>query len=76
MNQGTTLIEEHITKWVNNLPKGGLYTPMAYLIGLPAKRVRPALVLMACELFGGRAEDALDEALGIELFHNFTLMHD
>jgi geranylgeranyl pyrophosphate synthase len=31
---------------------------------------------MACELFGGRAEDALDEALGIELFHNFTLMHD
>ncbi|MFZ1663865.1 MAG: polyprenyl synthetase family protein, partial [Flavobacteriales bacterium] len=42
----------------------------------PAKRVRPALVLMACELFGGRAEDALDEALGIELFHNFTLMHD
>jgi geranylgeranyl diphosphate synthase type II len=31
---------------------------------------------MACEVFGGKAEDALDEALGIELFHNFTLMHD
>ena len=58
------------------MPKGGLYEPMAYLIGLPAKRVRPALVLMGCELFDGRAEDALDEALGIELFHNFTLMHD
>jgi len=76
MNQHNKLIEEHITTWVKDLPKGGLYAPMAYLMGLPAKRVRPALVLMACELFGGRAEDALDEALGIELFHNFTLMHD
>ncbi len=70
------LIDKHITTWVDELPKGGLYAPMAYLMGLPAKRVRPALVLMACELFGGRADDALDEALGIELFHNFTLMHD
>ncbi|MBK8583711.1 MAG: polyprenyl synthetase family protein [Flavobacteriales bacterium] len=76
MNQHNKLIEEHITTWVKALPQGGLYAPMAYLMGLPAKRVRPALVLMACELFGGRAEDALDEALGIELFHNFTLMHD
>ena len=70
------LIDDHIKTWVQALPKGGLYEPMAYLIGLPAKRVRPALVLMGCELFDGRAEDALDEALGIELFHNFTLMHD
>jgi len=71
-----TLIEARIAEWSQQLPQGNLYTPMAYLMGLPAKRVRPALVLMACELFGGRAEDALDEALGIELFHNFTLMHD
>ncbi|MBP8823916.1 MAG: polyprenyl synthetase family protein [Flavobacteriales bacterium] len=71
-----SLIEARIAKWAQELPKGNLYAPMAYLMGLPAKRVRPMLVLMACELFGGRAEDALDEALGIELFHNFTLMHD
>lgn len=71
-----TLIEARIAEWSQQLPKGNLYAPMAYLMGLPAKRVRPALVLMACELFGGRAEDALDEALGIEIFHNFTLMHD
>lgn len=71
-----TLIEAQIAEWAKALPKGNLYAPMAYLMGLPAKRVRPMLVLMACELFGGRAEDALDEALGIELFHNFTLMHD
>lgn len=71
-----TLIETRIAAWIEALPMGNLYAPMAYLMGLPAKRVRPMLVLMACELFGGRAEDALDEALGIELFHNFTLMHD
>ncbi|MBS1938777.1 MAG: polyprenyl synthetase family protein [Bacteroidetes bacterium] len=71
-----TLIEARIAEWTQQLPQGNLYAPMAYLMGLPAKRVRPALVLMACELFGGRAEDALDEALGIELFHNFTLIHD
>ncbi|MGV9012900.1 MAG: polyprenyl synthetase family protein [Flavobacteriales bacterium] len=76
MNQHSKLIDEHITTWVNTLPKGGLYAPMAYLMDLPAKRVRPALVILGCELFGGQAEDALDEALGIELFHNFTLMHD
>ncbi|MCC6839370.1 MAG: polyprenyl synthetase family protein [Flavobacteriales bacterium] len=70
------LIEARIAEWAKELPQGNLYAPMAYLMGLPAKRVRPLLVLMACELFGGRAEDALDEALGIELFHNFTLMHD
>lgn len=70
------LIEARIAEWSQQLPKGNLYAPMAYLMGLPAKRVRPLLVLMACELFGGKAKDALDEALGIELFHNFTLMHD
>ncbi len=71
-----TRIEARIAEWTQQLPQGNLYAPMAYLMGLPAKRIRPLLVLMACELFGGRAEDALDEALGIELFHNFTLMHD
>lgn len=70
------MIEAHIERWCAALPPGDLYAPMAYLLRLPAKRVRPALVLMGCELFGGHAEDALDEALGIELFHNFTLMHD
>jgi geranylgeranyl diphosphate synthase type II len=70
------LVEQHIASWIAALPDTGLYAPMAYLMRLPAKRVRPAAVLIGCELFGGRAADALDEALGIELFHNFTLMHD
>lgn len=76
MERYQRLIGERVDAWCAALPEGGLHAPMAYLLRLPAKRVRPALVLMGCELFGGRAEDALDEALGIELFHNFSLMHD
>lgn len=70
------LIEARIDAWCMELPAQPLYAPMAYLLKLPAKRVRPIATLMACELFGGRIDEALDEALGIELFHNFTLMHD
>ncbi len=76
MDRYRALIDAHVEEWITALPKDPLYAPMAYLLRLPAKRVRPALVLMGSELFGGRPNDALDEALGIELFHNFTLMHD
>jgi geranylgeranyl diphosphate synthase, type II len=76
MERHRALIDSHVDRWKRELPESGLYAPMAYLMDLPAKRVRPVLVMMGCELFGGKAEDVLDEALGIELFHNFTLMHD
>ncbi|MBK9147212.1 MAG: polyprenyl synthetase family protein [Flavobacteriales bacterium] len=69
-------VEARIAQWCGALPKGALYAPMDYLLHLPAKRVRPVATLMACELFGGDPDAALDAALGIELFHNFTLMHD
>ena len=69
-------IEARINQWCGALPKGELYAPMDYLLRLPAKRVRPIATLMACELMGAGADRALDAALGIELFHNFTLMHD
>ena len=69
-------VESRINQWCGSLPKGELYTPMEYLLRLPAKRVRPIATLMACELMGADADRAIDAALGIELFHNFTLMHD
>ena len=53
-----------------------LYEPINYIMSLGGKRMRPVLLLMGCEVFGGRAEDALPAAYAIELFHNFTLMHD
>jgi geranylgeranyl diphosphate synthase type II len=53
-----------------------LYDPIRYMMSMGGKRLRPVLVLMACELFGGNPEDALHAALAVELFHNFTLVHD
>ncbi len=53
-----------------------LYEPIRYTLALGGKRIRPMLVLMGCDLFGGNPEKALDPAIGIEIFHNFTLLHD
>lgn len=53
-----------------------LYEPISYILGLGGKRMRPILTLMTAELFGGKVENALDAALAIEVFHNFSLVHD
>ena len=53
-----------------------LYEPISYLMSLGGKRLRPALVLMATDLFNGDINESLSPALAVELFHNFTLMHD
>ena len=53
-----------------------LYDPIHYILQLGGKRLRPVLTLLTCELFGGEAKKALDAALAIEVFHNFTLIHD
>ena len=53
-----------------------LYTPIEYIISIGGKRIRPALVLMACNVFSDTIEDSINAALAIEIFHNFTLLHD
>ncbi len=53
-----------------------LYDPITYTLGLGGKRLRPLLVLSSCQMFGGDTSDAINPAIGIELFHNFTLLHD
>lgn len=53
-----------------------LYAPIRYIMGLGGKRIRPVMVLMATELFTSDIYCALDVALAIETFHNFTLVHD
>jgi geranylgeranyl diphosphate synthase type II len=53
-----------------------LYEPIRYIMNLGGKRLRPALVLIATDLFGGDVVEALPAALAIETFHNFTLIHD
>jgi geranylgeranyl diphosphate synthase type II len=53
-----------------------LYAPISYHMALGGKRVRPVLLLMACDAMGGDVDAALDAAVGLEMFHNFTLLHD
>ena len=53
-----------------------LYDPISYILSLGGKRLRPALVLMATDMYGADINAAIPQAVGIELFHNFTLMHD
>ncbi len=53
-----------------------LYEPITYTLELGGKRLRPLLTLMSCELFGGDIGKAIEPAMGVEIFHNFTLLHD
>ncbi len=53
-----------------------LYEPIAYTMALGGKRLRPVLTLMACDAFCGDYRRAMNQAVGIELYHNFTLLHD
>ena len=53
-----------------------LYEPITYTMDLGGKRLRPVLVLMACEAVGGDINRAITPAIGLEMFHNFTLLHD
>ena len=53
-----------------------LYSPIKYVMRLGGKRMRPVLVLMAHQLFNDNIEKAISPAIGIEIFHNFTLLHD
>ena len=53
-----------------------LYEPISYILQLGGKRARPVCTLAACEMFGGRVKDAINQAIAVEVFHNFTLVHD
>ena len=53
-----------------------LYAPIIYSMSGGGKRIRPTLVMLSCEAFGGNAQDALPAAAAVEMFHNFTLLHD
>jgi geranylgeranyl diphosphate synthase type II len=69
-----------IVKGVNQLSSyaepNGLYQPIHYLMSLGGKRIRPAVVLMATELYDQDPNEVVSAAIALEVFHNFTLMHD
>lgn len=76
LDQYQELVAQAIeTHRFTQLPKE-LYDPMNYIISHGGKRLRPIMVLMACNLFDGDLDKAMKPALAVEFFHNFTLIHD
>lgn len=74
------LFQERIKKEIERLdfftePKR-LYEPIDYILSIGGKRLRPVLLLMGCDLFNGNIDNAIEAAIGVEVFHNFTLLHD
>lgn len=69
-------IEQELRDWQFPSQPEGLYAPVSYTLALGGKRMRPVLVLLGCKVFHEDIEDAIGPALAVELFHNFTLLHD
>lgn len=69
-------IEKEVAQLSFKYPPKSLYDPIEYILSLGGKRIRPALTLMACNLYHNNVDKAIYPALGIEVFHNFTLLHD
>ena len=77
MSDYRAMLEEEIKTLnlpVDNMP--GLYEPIYYAMSNGGKRLRPILLLMTCDAFGGNPQEACRAALGIEMYHNFSLVHD
>lgn len=73
-----SLFEEHLATITEQAHwSGHLYQPMRYILGLGGKRIRPVLLLLAYQSLSGKdATKALNAAAAVELFHNFSLLHD
>lgn len=70
------LINQSLQEREERKTPANLYEPITYTLNLGGKRIRSALLMLVNNLFGGKDEAAIDAALAIEVFHNFTLLHD
>ena len=70
------LFLQHLLEKIEVKEPINLYEPIYYILNLGGKRLRPILCLMSCDIFGGKVKNSLDAALAIEMFHNFSLIHD
>jgi geranylgeranyl diphosphate synthase type II len=76
LKEYTTFIEYHLKRVGIPETPSGLYDPIRYFLQIGGKRIRPILTILGAELFGTDKEKALSQALSVEVFHNFTLVHD
>jgi geranylgeranyl diphosphate synthase, type II len=70
------LLANHFSTIVTQKQPKNLYEPIAYILALGGKRMRPVLTLMATEVFNVDAKKAIPAATAVEVFHNFSLIHD
>lgn len=70
------LVQDEVNQYHFPKQPEGLYEPLDYFLKIGGKRLRPVLTLLGADLFGGDIQKAVKPAVGIELFHNFTLVHD
>jgi len=70
------IVEAAINQIDFNFSPGELFDPIKYTLALGGKRIRPCLTLIACNIYNDNIEKAIKPALGMEVFHNFTLLHD
>ena len=68
--------EKYLNAYTPPKTPQNLYNPVSYFLALEGKRIRPILTLLSCDLFDGNYKDSLDAALAVEVFHNFSLVHD
>ena len=73
--QFITQLEKEVAM-IGEISPVNLYEPIEYTLNMGGKRLRPVMLLMACNLFGGYVEEAIPAAMAVEIFHNFTLLHD
>ncbi len=69
-------VEKAVGAYIQSLPSDSLFEPMRYILSLGGKRIRPALVLLATDAFGSSVKNSIPAALAVEIFHNFSLVHD
>lgn len=69
-------INTHIADLQFSRSPEGLYSPITYVLSMGGKRIRPVLMLMAYNLYKENVDDILSPATGIEVYHNYTLLHD
>ncbi|KQC34498.1 polyprenyl synthetase [Nonlabens sp. YIK11] len=67
---------EYLQQKVTLTEPAGLYDPVHYILQLGGKRLRPLMTLMSAQMYGAPVTSAMDAAVAVEVFHNFTLLHD
>ena len=76
VNQYREVFVQYLKKFPINREPSNLYDPVSYILTLKGKRLRPILTLMATDIFSNSYKAGLDASLAVEVFHNFSLVHD